>query len=67
MAGEVTAMTVCIECPQDQLFEVKLTLTDRQVTMHRCMRCERQWWDEEGDDGLRLDHVLALATAAVGR
>lgn len=56
----------CVRCPQDQLFEISLTLTDRQVTLHRCMRCDNQWWDERGD-GLVLGRVLELATAAVGR
>ena len=40
----------CSRCPDEQLFEISLTLDDRRVTMHRCLRCEAQWWAEEGDN-----------------
>ncbi len=56
----------CPVCTADHVIEISLSLLEREVTMHSCPRCDTRWWDESGDR-IALDHVLDLASAAVGR
>ncbi len=51
----------CPEC-RSSLVEIEVSLGDTHLTMHSCSRCDRRWWDRDGDL-IELQDVLQLAAS----
>ncbi|MBA3266662.1 MAG: hypothetical protein H0T70_00170 [Acidimicrobiia bacterium] len=54
----------CPVCARADVSEIRLTIRDRRVTMHSCVRCEQRWWDSDGEP-VALGEVLDLVGPAV--
>lgn len=53
----------CKGCGNVNLIEIRLSVGDDQVSLHRCANCDvRAWVGPQGAVG--LDHVLELARSA---
>jgi len=46
------------------LSEIRLQVRGSDVTLHACVRCEKRWWDRDGEV-VALDQVLALISPPV--
>jgi len=53
---------MCPSCSR-HLVEIDVRLGDITVTMHACSRCDRRWWERDGQT-LELRTVLKLAAAS---
>jgi DNA polymerase III alpha subunit (gram-positive type) len=40
----------CPLCKVANLVSISMTVSDRQLTMHSCSRCETKWWDADGEN-----------------
>ncbi len=51
----------CPQCGTNKVVSINLQVAERAVTMRSCGRCDRRWWDTDGER-VDLTNVLELAT-----
>ena len=53
---------MCPSCGTNKVVAIKLNVSEQRVTMRSCGRCDKRWWDSEGEQ-IDLTNVLDLAAA----
>jgi len=51
----------CPTCGTRNVVTINLNVAERRVTMQSCGRCDKRWWDSDGEQ-IDLTNVLELAT-----